>query len=114
MPLPSSVSAHRDQAMSTQISGWLVAGGPDATDVLRVLSGIQSAPPLPTSLDDQEAWRKWLKVIPGTLLGHSMAALLKMPSSGPNEPHLRQVQALLASYMSNVARAARRSERSAA
>jgi len=34
------------------------------------------------------------------------AALLKMPSSGPNEPHLRQVQALLASYMSNVAGAA--------
>jgi hypothetical protein len=60
------------EGLAGAISGWLVAGGPDATDVLRVLSGIQSAPPLPKSLDDQEAWRKWLKVIPGTLLGHAM------------------------------------------
>jgi hypothetical protein len=94
------------EGLATTISGWLVAGGPGASDVARVLSGISGAPPTPKAFDDREAWRLWLNVIPGSLLGNALATLLKVPQSGAADPHAAHLQGILASYMRDAARGA--------
>lgn len=95
------------EGLATTISGWLAAGGPGATDVGRVLSGISSVLPTPTSFDDREVWRQWLRAIPGSSLGNTLATLLKVPHSGAAEPHAARLQGLLAAYMRDAADAAR-------
>jgi hypothetical protein len=95
------------EGLATTISGWLAAEGAGAIDVVRVLSGISGVPPMPKSFDDREAWRQWLSLIPGSLLGNALATLLKAPGAGAAKPYLTRLQDILAAYMHDAASAAR-------